>query len=238
MTKISLTLIVLLQSQILFAGEISERYSAANQITFTKSGITKDFVGSGFIITFINKTYAVTAKHVLLETMDQGINTVYLQDHVKKWQLAPFNEHTGTVQLGKLLNADEQELLGMKVLQDDWLLFEVSSNDSALKPLKIAESPLKPNEKIKVFGCNYSNQHTCHQGYYTGSYVREEGGNLLIKLSLEDLSQLRGLSGAPVLNQHQEVVGIVSNVVPDTENGGMYFAPFKIQAVADYLESL
>ncbi len=229
---------VFLHSQILLAGGTSERFSAANQITFIKDGMTKKFVGSGFIISFNNKTYAVTAKHVLLETMDQGIKAVSIKDHVKKWHLVPFNESTGTVKLGKLLNANAQERLDMQVLQDDWLLFEVNSNDSALEPLKIANAPLMANEKITIFGCNYSNQQSCQQDSYSGIYVRDEGANLLIKLAVEDLTHLRGLSGAPVLNQHQEVVGIVSNMLPDADSGGMFFAPFKIEAVADYLASL
>lgn len=212
------------------------RYSAANQITFT-SGVTKDFVGSGFIVQHNKKTYAITAKHVLLETMDQGIKSIDLTEHVKQWQLAPFNEDTGVVKLGQLLNANDKENLDINVLQDDWLLFDVVLNDSALKPLKLADKPLKTGESIRVYGCNYSNQNNCKQEQYKGTFERQADANLLIKLDLSDLSQLRGLSGAPVLNRNKEVVGIVSNVLPDEANGGFYFAPFGVAAVRAFLNS-
>ncbi|MEZ5472530.1 MAG: trypsin-like peptidase domain-containing protein [Marinicella sp.] len=235
MNKILILLIAMLPMQMLKAGH-HHRYSAANQITF-HNGVTKDFVGSGFIIKHRNKTYAITAKHVLLETMDQGVNSIDIQEQVKQWQLAPFNEDTGVVKLGQLLNANQQEALDIKVLQDDWLVFEVLTNDSTLKTLKPANKPLKSGDTISVYGCNYSNQKNCQQQHYKGTFEREADANLLIKLELDDLSQLRGLSGAPVLNSNHEVVGIVSNVLPDEVNGGFYFAPFNIEAVKSFLNA-
>lgn len=215
--------------------EQAMRYSAANAITFKTSQLTKDFVGSAFLLRHQNQTYAVTAKHVLLETMDQGVDSISISDHVSEWQLQPFNENTGVVKLGQLLNEDSDQTLDISVLGDDWLLFAVASNQSSLMPLKLAEQPLKTGDAITVYGCSYSNQDHCKQNKLTGHYVKTDGVNLLIKLESADMSQLRGLSGAPVLNEHQEVVAIVSNVVPDETQGGFYFAPFVIDPVREYL---
>ncbi len=213
------------------------RYSAANAITFKNSQVTKDFVGSAFLLSHQDHTYAVTAKHVLLETMDQGVDCISTQGHVAEWQLQPFNEKTGVVKLGPLLNENTEQSLDISVLNDDWLLFDVASNQSTLVPLKIAEQPLQVGDAIAVYGCSYSNQDHCQQNKLTGHYVKTDGVNLLIKLENDDMSQLRGLSGAPVLNEHQEVVAIVSNVVPDETEGGFYFAPFVIDPVRDYLST-
>ncbi len=214
------------------------RYSAANSITFKNTAVTKDFVGSGFLLEHNKKSYAVTAKHVLLETMDQGISHVFLEDHIAKWQLRPFNEDTGVVKLGRLMNANNTEEVGIAALQDDWLLFEVSSNHSSLKPLQVAQSKPVAGQEVFVHGCNYSNQNTCQQESLSGKYVKSTDVNLLIKLETQDLGQLRGLSGAPVLNSDDEVIGIVSNVIPDKEQGGVYFAPFVIKPVSEYLNAL
>ncbi len=217
------------------AADTQLRYSAANAITFKPSQVTKDFVGSAFLINHDSKTYGVTAKHVLLETMDQGLNSISTHGHIENWELRPFNENTGVVKLGQLLNDDAKEKLDIEVLQDDWLVFDVMSNESNLEILKLASKPLQKGEPVTVYGCNYSNQKVCQQNQLNGHYVKTAGVNLMIKLETDDMSQLRGLSGAPVLNQQHEVVGIVSNVVPDEDNGGMYFAPFSIETVKKFL---
>lgn len=235
MIKVMMILLILSSSQVLQAGEVATRFSGANQITFA-DGTVKAFVGSAFLINHQGKTYGVTAKHVLLETMTQGVETVSIEGLVDQWHIRPFNENTGVVKLGRLINANSQEKLDMAVLQDDWLLFEVLDNESALKPLNLADATLKSGDKVDVFGCNYQNQTTCQQAHYSGAYQQATATNLLVKLDLEDLTQLRGLSGAPVLNSNEEVVGIVSNVIPDEESGGVFFAPFKINPLKKFLQ--
>ena len=219
------------------ASQLSERYSAANVITFTESGERREFVGSGFLLQHDKVLYAVTAKHVLLAVMDQGITTIDPQKHISQWQLQPFNETTGHVTLGKLLNPDPQETLDIAVLQDDWLVFEVAINESGLVPVTIADQPIKAGDAIHVYGCYYSNQDSCQQEHISGEFVSQNGVNLLIRLDDQQPGTLLGLSGAPVLNARHEVVGIVSNVMPG-ESGELLFAPFTIQPVLDFLQSL
>lgn len=214
------------------------RYSAANNITFKASQQTKEFVGSGFILSHQGQQYAVTAKHVLLEIMDQGIDHIAVADHVEKWLLKPFNEDAGVVELGTLMNADKSEKLGIEALQNDWLIFSIKSNTSNLTPVKIASQRMTENDEVAIYGCNYHNQKSCQQEVLNGKYVKSLGRNHLIKMKIDDMSQLRGLSGAPVLNSQFEVVGIVSNVLPDRDNGGMYFAPFVIEPVKAFIEQL
>jgi hypothetical protein len=215
---------------------VTERFSAANVIEFIQSGDTREFVGSGFLLNEQGKTYAVTAKHVLLAVMDQGIDAIELDGHIKQWRLQPFNESTGSVMLGDLLNAEASEKLGIEVLQNDWLLFEVTDNQSALQPVSLAKRTLAAGDPIHVYGCYYSNQDTCQQEHIRGEFITEKGANLLIRLDNHQPGQLRGLSGAPVLNDRHEVVGIVSNVIPDA-SGELLFAPFTIRSVADFLHS-
>jgi len=215
-------------------------YSAANNITFTNTKENKSFVGNGFLIDHRNKTYAVTAKHVLFEAQKSGIKSVDIETFIMSWRLKPFNSKSGEILLGKLINADSSEKLDMAVLQNDWLLFEVKENNSALRPLKLASEELKIDQKIIAYGCTYINQNDCKQNNYSGKYVKSQNNNLLIDLEMssEELNTLRGLSGAPVVNSKNEVVGIVSNIIPDQESGTVYFAPFTIVPVLNYLNKI
>ncbi|WP_198538109.1 trypsin-like peptidase domain-containing protein [Marinicella sediminis] len=232
-----LTLAALMGSYQVWAGPVTERYSAANTIQFAVSEETKTFVGSAFLLQHQKNLYAVTAKHVLMAVMDQGIQYIDVANHVKQWQLHPFNEVTGTVTLGRLINADATEKLDMEVLKDDWLLFEVNNNDAALKPVQLASEPLKAGDQIHVFGCYYQVQDSCQQEHFTGVYLKHTDHNLLVRLDDVETAQLRGLSGAPVLNDRHEVVGIVSNTIPG-ESGELLFAPFDIRPLAEYLKRL
>lgn len=214
-------------------------YSAANQITFSKTQEVKDFVGNGFLIEHKGKVYAVTAKHVLFETQKSGIKSVDIKGYFKNWSLKPFNSSSGEVVLGALLNTDSSEQLDMNVLQKDWLLFEVETNNSSLIPLKLATKGLIPDDLVKAYGCTYNDQKVCTQSEYSGRYVKSANNNLLIDLTMpsDQLNTLRGLSGAPVLNSDKQVVGIVSNIIPDKENDEVYFAPFSIQPLIQYLNN-
>ena len=214
-------------------------YSAANSITFKQGGEIKNFVGNGFLIMHKGKTYGLTAKHVLLETQGSGIKTIAIKDHFESWKLAPFNVDSGMVTLGKLINADKTEKLDIQILKNDWLLLEVIANNSPLVPLKLASKSPQEGQLLSAYGCSYSNKSDCMQNKYSGHYVKSSDHNLLIELEMaaEDMSTLRGLSGAPVLNSDNEVVGIVSNVMPDKDSEKVFFAPFSIAPVIAYLEN-
>jgi len=215
-------------------------YSAANNITFTNTKENKSFVGNGFLISHKDKIYAVTAKHVLIETQKSGIKTIDIKGYFDNWSLKPFNSDSEEVILGVLLNTDGSEKLDMAVLQDDWLIFEVKENNSQLQVLKLSNQLLKADQSVNAYGCTYGNQKYCQQNEYSGKYVKSLDNNLLIELDMEKdkLNTLRGLSGAPVLNSRKEVVGIVSNIIPDIETDKLYFAPFTIQPVVKYLNNI
>lgn len=214
-------------------------FSAANNITFSNTKETKFFVGNGFLISHKGKTYAVTAKHVLLETQKSGIKFIDIKDHFKSWHLSPFNSDSSDVVLGQLLNSDSSEKLNLEVLKDDWLLFDVSENNSTLTPLKLASSYPQKNQLLNAYGCSYNNKNKCTQNKYSGHFVKNKGNSLFIELNMptENMNALRGLSGAPVLNTNNEVVAIVSNVINDKESNKVYFAPFSINPILKHLNT-
>jgi hypothetical protein len=58
--------------------------------------------------------------------------------------------------------------------------------------------------------------------------------NLLMDLGAQPLRQLFGLSGSPLLNQAGELVGMVSNILPDA-SGKMRFAPIDTRQLRELL---
>jgi hypothetical protein len=210
------------------------RYSGINSIEFIDESRNKDFVGNGFLIEYKNKQYAVTVKHTLFLIQNESLKTVNLQGHTKQWKIHPMKTPDEYVLLGKLINQDDKEMIDGEILNKDWMVFEIVKNSSPLAVLKLRESPLKTGEKVSAFGCSYINKATCSQDQYSGTFIAYEKNNLRVKMPNLEMKQLSGLSGSPVVDENNKVVGIVSNVLESKEGNGLDFAP----ASLDYLLSV
>lgn len=201
------------------------QFSGINRISFHNTNYDKSFVGNAFLINHKNKLYAVTVKHVFMEAKSPDMNNISIDGHVKEWRIHPNKQPSKYVVLGRLLNADKNEAIDIKVLQKDWLVFEVKENHSKLAILTLRETALTQGEKLVAYGCSYSNQASCQQDVYKGSFLAYEPHNIRVLMSHLDLSKLRGLSGSPVLDKDNKVVGIVSNVMKSKSGEGFDFAP-------------
>lgn len=186
------------------------------------AGAEQPFLGSGFVIEHEGRLYGVTAKHVLLMRAGGPPANTDVQSELSHWRL---RDPRGDAQLafGPLLNGDEHEAVTEDVLKRDTLLFDLPAAGD-FKPLRLAASAPKLGERLHAVGCSYDTEQTCAQDRYAGVLLERQGHNLLIDLGSQDLGAMFGLSGAPVLNESGEVVGIVSNVLPDAA-GTPRFAP-------------
>lgn len=214
------------------------QFSGINKLTFFNERHSKAFVGNGFLIKHKDKVYAVTVKHALLEAKTPDMNTVDIAPHVSDWRIHPNQQPEQYVRLGKLLNASQVEVINMAILQKDWLLFEVKENKSPLKVLTLRESPLSAGETLSAFGCSYKKKDSCTQDIYSGVYLGNENANLRIAMPNLDLGALRGLSGSPVLDENQQVVGIVSNVLRAADGTGFDFAPANLDYLMELLNEI
>jgi S1-C subfamily serine protease len=210
------------------------RISGVNNIEFQQQEYNKAFAGNGFLIEHNDKVYAVTVKHVLFEAKTPDMKHVWLADNLKQWRIHPNKDANNYIQLGNLINANKNEEIDGDILQKDWLLFEVEENNSSLTPLTIRRSSLETGEKLRAIGCSYVNKDTCDQDTYTGTFKSYAEHNLRIDLGDTPIARLRGLSGSPVVDEHNHLVGIVSNVLPAEGATGLDFAPAKL----DYLFSI
>lgn len=207
------------------------QYSGINKIEFIDETRNKDFVGNGFIIEYKGKQYAVTVKHTLFLIQNESLKTVNLEGHTKKWKIHPMKTPNKYVLLGKLINQDDKELIDGEILNNDWMVFEIEKNSSSLSVLKLRESLLKQGEKVFAYGCSYINKLTCSQDQYSGTFIAYEKNNLRVKMPNLVMKKLSGLSGSPVVDENNQVVGIVSNVLESKDSNGLDFAP----ASLDYL---
>ena len=207
------------------------QYSGINKIEFIDESRNKDFVGNGFLLEYKDKQYAVTVKHTLFLIQNESLKTVNLQGQTKIWKIHPMKKPDEYVLLGKLINQDDKELIDGEILNKDWMVFEIEKNNSSLAVLKLRESPLKIGEKVSAFGCSYINKLTCSQDQYSGTFIAYDKNNLRIKIPNLEMEQVRGLSGSPVVDENNQVVGIVSNILDSKDGNGVDFAP----ASLDYL---
>ncbi|NMP33120.1 trypsin-like peptidase domain-containing protein [Thalassotalea sp. M1531] len=214
------------------------QYSGVNNISFHQTAYDKTFAGNGFLISVADKLYAVTVKHTLFEAKTPEMKHVAIEKHVKEWRIHPKQSPNEYIVLGRLLNADITEAIDMKILQKDWLVFEVIENHSPLTPLTLRESEVTKGETLTAYGCAYVNQQQCQQDTYQGQFIAYEPNNLRMKLDNLQMDKLRGLSGSPVLDTNNQVVGIVSNVLKSQTSEGFDFAPANLKYLSKVLAKI
>lgn len=215
-----------------------EQLSGINQVTFHDEQYSKAFVGNGFLIKHQSKVYAVTVKHTLLEARTPDMDSVSLSEHVSDWRIHPNHRPDHAVVLGDLLNRADDEKLDMAILQKDWLVFEVKENNSNLSVLTLRHTPLKSGETLTAYGCSYAKAKTCKQDTYQGQFISIEGANLRMSLANMQPGELRGLSGSPVVDENNQLVGIVSNVLRSKSGEGFDFAPASLEYLRQILSKL
>lgn len=206
-------------------------YSGVNNITFNHSQYNNAFAGNGFLIRYKDKVFAITVKHTLFVANTPKITSVYLGDEVKEWRIHPLKEPDNYVVLGDLINQNKNEALTENMLNSDWLVFEVKHNKSTLSILELRDTPLALGETLTAYGCTYATTETCRQDSYPGTYLGAEPNHFRMKMVNLSKTRPYGLSGSPVLDKNNKLVGIISKSLPSLDGTGFDSAP----ASLDYL---
>jgi hypothetical protein len=207
----------------------AQQFSGINQVTFNQAEYNNTFAGNAFLINYKNKVYAVTVKHALMVAKTPSLKSVYLEDELKEWRIHPNKNNHQYITLGKLLNADKNELIDDKILTKDWLVFEVKENKSNLAVLALRDTPLEVGELLTAYGCTYETQETCSQNKYSGTFIEVEYHN--IRVAPFEETSIAGLSGSPVLDKQNKLVGIVSTTRESKSGDGFDYT----HASLDYL---
>lgn len=194
----------------------------------------------GFLLKYRDQVYAASAKHILGALKRKGIkgvSHVCLEGSLKEWSMFSKENPAETVVLGTLLNEDRnQKLNSAAAAQADWLVFEIKTNASHVKPLEIRETPLQSGEKLYLVGWN-SEQNAGPQRTYEFAYHKTIGTRILLKDVIVP-EKFGGLSGAPVVDGSGLLVGIVSGGTVDPDTGKKLFSPCMVTGLAAFLDKL
>lgn len=204
-----------------------------NRIDFTDPQFSQPRFSCGFLLKHGRDTFAITAKHLFKVIKTKEMNSVSFGSSIKAWSLFSLSSPQKVVVVDKLLNEDKTAALKDKSTYDeDWLVFSLRSNHTAVKPLEIRTVPLTPGEKLYVVGWT-RHVESGPQRVYEFAYHKTVGNRIL----LQDIivpEQFGGLSGAPLVDAQGLVVGIVSNGTEDA--GKKYFSPCSITGLVTFID--
>lgn len=169
---------------------------------------------SAFLISYKGKEYGITAKHLIEESgggYKPAMKLAELNEICPLWYMSPRTLSKKIAKMDKLLNTNDD-------IKDDILIFSLAADrDESLYPLPVRTSATMP-ETVWLIGCPYSEE-GCQQNKYRATVVGNQGG-FLIAENLQPAVELQGFSGAPVIDENGEVLGILTG---GSEDGKMIF---------------
>ncbi|HVJ92158.1 MAG TPA: serine protease, partial [Labilithrix sp.] len=171
---------------------------------------------SAFLIaTGKGNVLAATAKHLIHR--QGGVNPeLEIRDvdrSIKSWRLFPRTLPNHFVEVDKLgcdgLDGDH-----------DWLILSVRQAGALPStPLRLRSSPVKVNEKVFLVGCPYD-ETDCRQNVYRGTVTQR--WEHTFRFDLDPPVDLRGFSGAPIVDDDGHVVGVMSIGFRPAQKGSKY----------------
>jgi len=218
-------------------------YAATSDTTLAISGVNDvtfgpenkiDHLGNGFVVQYQGRYFGVTAKHVLLMTKNTGAKGTELPPQTQ-WVLRNKAAPALTLTFGKAQNGSASEALDMKVLETDTLVFALDSVPAGFAVLQLASKDVAVGDELTAIGCSYNAPADCHGEKLSGKVVELKAPHLMVDLGKADLRGLYGMSGAPVLNAAGELVGIVSQSLPDSK-GVERMAHFELSYLRQVLQ--
>lgn len=161
---------------------------------------------SAFLINHKGSFFAVTAKHLLGEAggVEPEVKINELANHLIKWEMSP---RVGTSTSKEIVTVNAKNLDYSKST-NDILLLNVTSDTYNFQPLTPNFETPSIGEEMILIGCPYS-ETQCKQNSYKATFVEFDDSEALMVLEIKSNTDLRGFSGAPLLNTKGEVVGVL-----------------------------
>jgi len=118
------------------------------------------------------------------------------------------NNSSQFIILGDLINADSNEIIGEQNVDSDFLVFKIKENHTSIIPLKLSPKLVQSGDTVYKKGWSF--QHKNEPPHvYAAKAVQYYGASLLVNSLVYHNGA--GLSGSPLLNGNNELVGIVSS---------------------------
>ncbi|MFK7771804.1 MAG: serine protease [Saprospiraceae bacterium] len=207
-----------------------------NDISYKDAQYSNSNAGNGFLVSYKKQTYAITAKHILMIAKTPKMKFIDFEGELKEWKMYPKDDNSKLVILDELLNSSKKELLNWESMSNDWLVFSVKKNNSNHQPLKLREQPLVADEKLFIIGWSYKDE-VGSQRVYEYKYARTDG-DFYEMIQVNGPKSLGGLSGAPVVDEHGNVVGLVSSSWEDEKTKETVVAATSTKNIISFLNSL
>jgi hypothetical protein len=160
---------------------------------------------SSFLIHYRDTLFAVTAKHLLEESMgmDPVIDPQDLDSMLLHWEMFP---RIPQVAANDTVRVTAQGL-SYPDSPKDILLLKVISKGLGVTALTPQFALPREDEELFMLGCPYSED--CRQNVYPLRYVEYYEDDAILACIMMKTVNTMGFSGAPVINRLGEVVGIV-----------------------------
>lgn len=210
-----------------------------NNVSYHNPKFNNNNASNGFLISYLNNTYAITAKHILMIAKTNKMKFIDFENELKEWKMQSKNDSTKYVILNKLLNQNRSDSLTWNYINtkwdtyNDWLIFSIKENNSNHTPLKFRNKPLKTNELLYAVGWSYKDS-IGEQRLYKYKFKKTENNyHSLVEVSGPE--SLGGLSGAPVVDIDGKVVGLVSSGWKDETTNETWLQITRIRNIKAFL---
>lgn len=204
-----LVIVLLICSANQIKAEQLQNIALINDVTFYNEQFNNSHAGNGFIINHNDNDYAISAKHILMIVKTDKMQFVDFSGELKQWKMYDKNNADRFLIVDELLNANKKERLDWQTLSNDWVVFSIKENHTGYTPLRIRQEPLVAGEQLTVVGWSYGDKNGPQRRY---DYEFESTIDGLHKLKqIKGPQSLAGLSGSPVVDKNNRVVGVVSS---------------------------
>ncbi len=213
-----------------------------NNVSYNNAAYNNTNASNGFLVKYKKETYAITAKHILLIAKTDKMDFVDFEGELKEWKMHPKNDSTAYVTIDKLLNANRTDSLTWDYMfsnwesYDDWLVFSIKENKAKNSPLKFREKPLQKGDLLYAIGWAYSDT-TGSQRIYKYEFEETEG-NYHSLIQIEGPKSLGGLSGAPVVDENGQLVGLVTSGGEEEETKEVFLQVTTTKNMLDFISKL
>lgn len=206
-----------------------------NDVAFHNTEYGNDNAGNAFVVDVGGGSYAITAKHILMIVKTDKMTSIDFAGELKEWRMFEKNDPSRFLIVDELMNADREEKLEWETLENDWIVFSIKENKTQNEPLKFRTYPLIKGEELFVVGWAYEDKEGPQRTYAFEFDRTEEGLHTLVQV--DGPESLAGLSGSPVVDADNRVVGLVSSGWKDEDSGLTYLQASKGSDVQRFIEA-
>ncbi|MEX2122161.1 MAG: serine protease [Pirellulales bacterium] len=161
---------------------------------------------SAFLVkTQDGRTLAATARHLIGASggVEPEIPVAGLDAAIRLWRM-----HPRTLP-DQFILAEKVAAGGLAQETFDWLILSVKPSSESLPatPLHLRPQPVQIGDKVYLVGCPYVEE-ACKQNVYAGKVTAREGN--LFRYDIDSPVDIRGFSGAPILDHNGHVAGVMT----------------------------